>query len=152
MTPIRPRAIAALLGLWAIVLGSVGVHRHVTVETHARCTHGDEVHVRRVSDAGPGAYNGVFVPSDGWTTRTLALDDATFASADQRTLSVSVQWSALGGCPTSLRLALHVVHGALANEWKDLVPTTHTPWQMPGGGYYEIDLTASPAVSGWSLR
>lgn len=53
MTPIRPRAIAALLGLWAIVLGSVGVHRHVTVETHARCVHGDEVHVRRVSDAAP---------------------------------------------------------------------------------------------------
>jgi hypothetical protein len=51
--PVRSRALAALLGLLAIVLGSVGVHRHVTVETHARCVHGDEVHVQRVSDAAP---------------------------------------------------------------------------------------------------
>jgi hypothetical protein len=53
VTPIRPRAVAALLGLWAILLGSVGVHRHVSVEVHARCVHGAEVHVRRVSDAAP---------------------------------------------------------------------------------------------------
>lgn len=50
---LRPRAIAALLGLWAIVLGSVGVHRHVSVEAHVRCEHGAEVHVQRVSDAAP---------------------------------------------------------------------------------------------------
>lgn len=53
MSPVRPRALAALLGLLAIVLGSVGVHRHVTVETHARCEHGDVVHVQRVSDVAP---------------------------------------------------------------------------------------------------
>ncbi|NVB81337.1 MAG: hypothetical protein HOV81_23275 [Kofleriaceae bacterium] len=108
--------------------------------------------VRRVSDSGTGGYNGVFVPGDGWTARTLDLDASTFASADLHTLSVSVPWSALGTCPTHTRLALHVVHGAVANEWKDLVPGTHTPWLAPGGGFYEIDLTAPPAVSGWSLR
>jgi hypothetical protein len=51
--PLRSRAIAALLGLLAIVLGSVGVNRHVTVETHAQCEHGGEVHVQRVSDVAP---------------------------------------------------------------------------------------------------
>ncbi len=108
--------------------------------------------VRRVSDAGTGGYDGVFVPTDQWQTRTLSLDTSTFASTDMRTLSVSVPWSALGGCPKAMRLAVHVVHGVAANEWKELVPATHTPWQMPGGGYYEIDLTAAPAVANWTLR
>jgi hypothetical protein len=106
--------------------------------------------VRRVSDAGSGGYDGVFVPTDQWQTRTLALETVTFAASDQ--LSVRVPWSALGGCPTQMRLALHVVHGVAANEWKDLVPSTHTPWQVPGGGYYQIDLTASSAVAGWTLH
>jgi len=110
------------------------------------------VAVRRVSDSGSGAYDGVFVPSDGWTTRTLALESATLVSADQKTISVTVPWTAIGNCPRFLRLALHVVHGVSANEWKDLVPSTHTPWQSPGGGYYEIDLTGAPAVTSWSLR
>jgi hypothetical protein len=108
--------------------------------------------VRRVSDSGSGAYDGVFVPSDGWMTRTLALDSATLVSSDQKTISVTVPWTALGNCPTALRLAVHVVHGASANEWKDLVPSTHTPWQSPGGGYYEIDLSGAPAVTSWQLR
>lgn len=108
--------------------------------------------VRRVSDAGTGGYNGVFVPGDQWQTRAIALEAATFVSADHRTLSVRVPWSALGGCPIAMRLALHVVHGEAANEWKDLVPSTHTPWQMPGGGYYEIDLTGAQAVIGWTLH
>ena len=107
---------------------------------------------RRVSDAGTGGYNGVYVPADQWQTRSVAIDDHTFVASDQRTLSVRVSWSALGGCPTAMRLALHVVHGVSANEWKDLVPPTHTPWLAPGGGFYEIDLTAAPAVSGWTLR
>jgi hypothetical protein len=47
----RSRALAALLGLLAIVLGSVGVHRHVSVEVHATCEHGAEVHVERVGEA-----------------------------------------------------------------------------------------------------
>jgi len=48
---IRPRAAIALLGLVAIVLGTIGVHRHATVETHTRCEHGAEVHVERVGEA-----------------------------------------------------------------------------------------------------
>lgn len=106
--------------------------------------------VRRVSDAGTGGYDGVFVPTDGWQTRVLALESNTFSSSSE--LSVSVPWSALGSCPTSLRMALHVVHAQAANEWKVLVPSTHTPWQMPGGGFYEIDTTADPNVTNWSLR
>jgi hypothetical protein len=108
--------------------------------------------VRRVSDAGTGGYNSVFAPTNGWQMRVLALEPDTFVSTDHRTLSVRVPWSALGGCPTAMRLALHVVHAQSGNEWKDLVPSTHTPWQMPGGGYYEIDLTGAQAVTSWTLR
>jgi hypothetical protein len=43
--------VIALLGLVAILLGTVGVHRHATVETHTRCEHGDVVHVERVGEA-----------------------------------------------------------------------------------------------------
>ncbi|MBZ0237732.1 MAG: hypothetical protein K8M05_35790 [Deltaproteobacteria bacterium] len=56
MTLRPPRAIAALLGLVAIVLGTVGVHRHVTTVEHGRCEHGAEVHLERVggdADAAP---------------------------------------------------------------------------------------------------
>lgn len=51
MLPPRARPVIALLGLIAALLGSVGVHRHATVETHARCEHGAEVHVERVGEA-----------------------------------------------------------------------------------------------------
>ena len=61
-------------------------------------------------------------PDGGWTTRATPLAPGTdvFASADERTLSVAVPWTALGGCPTALRLAVHVVHASAGNEWKEL--------------------------------
>lgn len=107
---------------------------------------------RRTTGVDP--YDGVYVPGAGWTTRATALDPGThvFVAADHHALSLAVPWSALGGCPTALRLALHVVHAVSANEWKDLVPASHTPWLAPGGGYYELDLTGSPGVVGWLLR
>lgn len=114
------------------------------------------VAVRRTSDSGSGPYNGVYVPGGTplWSTRATGLDPLThvFVSGDSRTISVRVPWSALGGCPNRLRLAAHVVRGDVGNEWKDVVPSTHTPWAAPGGGYFEIDLTTDPAVSGWTLR
>jgi len=110
--------------------------------------------IRRQDDAGTGAYDGVYVPGTPVTfaTRTFALVPGThvFASADNGTLSVRTPWTALGGCPTATRLAAHVVHGDVANDWKDVVPTTHTPWITPGGGYYQIDLTVDPAITGWT--
>ena len=108
--------------------------------------------VRRVSDAGTGAYDGVFVPDAQWMTRATPLADGTdvFAASDE--ISVQVPWAALGGCPHALRLAVHVVHAQAGNEWKDLVPATSTPWLAPGGDYYEVDLTGAPAVTGWALR
>jgi len=105
--------------------------------------------VRRVSDSGTGAYDGVYTPAATWTTRAQPLD--ALVSSDQQTLSVAVPWTALGGCPTHVRLAAHVVHAVSGNEWKDLAPATTTPWLAPGGGYYEIDLTGSTPVAGWSL-
>ena len=112
------------------------------------------VAVRRVTDSGTGPYDGVYLPGGGWTTRATPLAPGTdvFASADERTLSVAVPWSALGGCPTELRLAVHVVHAVAGNEWKELIPATHTPWQASATGYYDIDLTGAPDVSGWALK
>ncbi len=110
--------------------------------------------VRRTDDAGTGPYDGVYQPGAPitWATRTFALLPGThvFASADNGTLSVRTPWAALGGCPTTMRLAAHVVHGDVANDWKDVVPATHTPWMTPGGGHYRVDLTADPAIDGWT--
>lgn len=109
------------------------------------------VAVRRVADSGSGgSYNGVYTQASAWATQSTPLD--VLVSADQRTLSVAVPWNALGTCPHAMRLAVHVVHGVTGNEWKDLVPSTHTPWVAPGGGYYEIDLTGSPAIASWILH
>jgi len=110
--------------------------------------------VRRTSDSGSGGYNGVYSPAGSWVTRTTPLSTGTdvFASADGRTVSVRVPWSALGGCPTRMRLVAHLVHAEVANEWKATVPSTHTPWMASGGGFYDIDLTGDPAVSGWLVR
>ena len=108
--------------------------------------------IRRVSDSGTGAYDGVYTSANAWATRATALAPMTDVFVDDHALSVQVPWTALGGCPTSLRLALHVVHAVAGSEWKDLVPSTHTPWQAPGGGYYEIDLSAPPAIANWTLH
>jgi hypothetical protein len=109
--------------------------------------------VRRVSDAGTGPYDGVYTPggAPAWATRATPLAEGTdvLVSSDNRTISVRVPWTALGGCPTGLRLTAHVVHGVAGNEWKDLVPATTTPWLTDGGGYYEIDLTQAPPSSNW---
>lgn len=111
---------------------------------------------RRVSDSGTGAYDGVYTPggTPAWTTRATALVQGTdvLISSDNRTISATIPWTALGGCPTALRLAAHVVHGVAGNEWKDLVPSTTTPWLTTGGGYYEIDLTQAPLSSNWVMN
>lgn len=111
--------------------------------------------VRRTNDFGSGPYDGVYVPAGAqpWATRSHALEPGTdvFISSDNRTLSVRTPWAALGGCPLALRLDLHVVHGVAANEWKDLVPSTHTPWIAPGGAHYRVALDGDPAIAGWTL-
>lgn len=110
------------------------------------------VAMRRTDDFGSGAYDGVYVPTGGWATRATPLVPGAdvFAAAGQDELSVRVPWAALGGCPTHLRVAGHVVNGAVGNEWKTLVPTASTPWTMPAGTAYTIDLTGPAAVSGWT--
>jgi len=108
---------------------------------------------RRITDSGSGAYDGVLLPAQSWTSRSLVFTPGVdvFVSSDNRTISTKTSWSVLGGCPTRLRLSAHVVHAVAGNEWKDLIPTTTTPWLASGGGYYEIDLTAPPAVATWSM-
>lgn len=109
---------------------------------------------RQVSDSGDGGpYDGVYAPDNAFDTLAtpLAVGANVFVSSDDRTISVVVPWVALGGCPTHLRLAMHVVHAVPANEWKELVPATTTPWQAPGGDYFDIDLTQPPAVASFAL-
>ncbi len=111
---------------------------------------------RRTNDFGSGPYNAIYASggTPAWTTRAHTLEPGfhVFASSDNRTLSVRAPWSELGGCPLAMRISVHVVNGAAGNEWKDLVPATHTPWLTGGGGYYEAALTGDPAISGWTLR
>ncbi|MCB9597737.1 MAG: hypothetical protein H6719_33780 [Sandaracinaceae bacterium] len=109
--------------------------------------------VRRTSTGMDGiAYNGVYTPAGGWTTLAHALTSADVFAEGTTALSVRVPWSAIG-CATTIRLAAHVVNGPVpGNEWKDFVPLATTPWLAAGGTYYEIDLTADPAVTGWLER
>lgn len=111
--------------------------------------------IRRTDDFGSGAYDGVYVPAGtpAWTTRATALVPGTdvFIAADNAELSVRVPWAALGGCPTQLRVAGHIVNGGAGTEWKTLAPAAHTPWMTPGGAAYTLDLTGPAAVSGWSM-
>lgn len=110
--------------------------------------------LRQLDDSGTGGYDGVFTPAATWTTRAYDLTPGTdaFVSSDHRTLSARVPWAALGGCPTTMRVAVHVVHALAGNEWKDLAPSNHTPWLAGGGGYYQVDLTGPSAVSGWTAH
>jgi hypothetical protein len=109
---------------------------------------------RQLSDGGTGAYDGVYAPDMTWDDRAtpLALGSNVFVSPDQRTLSLAVPWAALGGCPTQLRLTMHVVHAVVNNEWKDLLPASTTPWLGSGGSYFAIDLTQPPAVASFALQ
>lgn len=111
--------------------------------------------IRRTNDFGSGAYDGVYLPAGtpAWTTLATALTPGTdvFIAADNAELSVRVPWAALGGCPTQLRVAGHIVNGGAGTEWKTLVPAAHTPWMTPGGAAYTLDLTGPAAVSGWSM-
>ncbi|MEZ4400990.1 MAG: hypothetical protein R3B06_13270 [Kofleriaceae bacterium] len=109
---------------------------------------------RPQDDFGTGGYAGVYLPGAGraFVERATPLVPGVdvFVAAASSTLSVRVPWTALGGCPHALRLAAHVVNGAIANEWKDVAPAAHTPWQAPGGAAYTLDLTGPADVAGWT--
>jgi hypothetical protein len=112
------------------------------------------VAARQTSDSGmDGPYDGVYMPGSAWDDQALVLGGSNvLVSPDDRTISVIVPWAALGGCPTAMRMTWHVVNAVAGNEWKELVPSTATPWQAPGGGYYDVDLTQPPAVASFVLN
>ncbi|MFZ9889235.1 MAG: hypothetical protein ACO3JL_17210, partial [Myxococcota bacterium] len=96
-------------------------------------------------------YNRVYTGTD---FDTAGQELATFIATDNHTLSLVVPWSALvtSGCPTTLRLAGHVVKAQVGSEWTETLPPSHTPWEGQGGGFYEIDLLADPAATSWVVR
>ena len=114
------------------------------------------VAVRRTSSISSGApYDGIYTPSGSWMTMPYELREGVDVFAEGTSaIAVRVPWSQLG-CATHLRLTAHVVNGMVAgNEWKDFVPLAARPWNPAEGPgtYYEIDLTADPAVTGWVER
>ncbi|MEC7522448.1 MAG: hypothetical protein VYE22_21350 [Myxococcota bacterium] len=109
------------------------------------------VAVRRQDEAGGIAYDGVYTPAMSWTDRATPLVPGTDVFPSTSAISVRVPLAALG-CPTRLRLSAHVVNAVVAEEWKILVPAGAQPWNPMGdpGAHYEIDLTADPAIAGWT--
>ncbi len=121
--------------------------QYSNVTPYLPLTANDLVAARQLSDSCTGGpYDGVYTPAMTWDDMAapLALGSGVFWSPDDGTLSVAVPWVALGGCPTQLRLAMHVVHAVAGTEWKDLVPQTTAPWLGSGGDYFAIDLTQPP--------
>ncbi|HJL17311.1 MAG TPA: hypothetical protein RMH99_16710 [Sandaracinaceae bacterium LLY-WYZ-13_1] len=110
--------------------------------------------VRRTSDSGSGGpYNGVYEAASSWSVREtpLASGTDTWVASGGTAISIRVPWSALG-CPARIRLSAHVVNQVIGEDWKDLIPVGAQPWNPTDGpgSYYEIDLSADPAVSGWT--
>jgi hypothetical protein len=113
------------------------------------------ISARRTSDSGAtdGPWNGVWRAEGGLLTRALRLtpNAGWWVAADNHTLSLRIPRAVFDGA-TKLRVVAHVVNAAPANEWKDTLPATHTPWVAGGGGYFELDLSGPHPVSGWTLR
>ncbi len=114
------------------------------------------ISARRTSDSGSadGPWNGLWERNDqGQLAKILRFSQNTqwWIAADQHTLSLRIPRDMLGNA-THLRLSAHVVNAAAANEWKDTIPSTHTPWNPSALGFYEIDLTGAHPVANWTLR
>ncbi len=83
----------------------------------------------------PGVYvNGVAV------LRFTPGEDL-FLSADRHTLALAIPREALG-LTGPLQIAGRVVWGAPGEEWKELLPAAHTPWDTSGGDALQLDLDA----------
>ena len=80
------------------------------------------------------------ISADSFETPTLTFTVGTdmWVSSDNHTISVRVALADLG-CPKVLRLSAHVVNAVTGNEWKDVAPSTHTPWTSASEGFYVID-------------
>ncbi len=98
--------------------------------------------LRRQSDAGDavGPFNGVWEPDGSGSWRLVgrfATGRDAFFAADQHTGAVAVPRAWLGD-PGGVRLAAHVVQDVAGNEYKDLLPATHTPWTADGGAWLDL--------------
>lgn len=100
---------------------------------------------RAVTGVGPdgGPWNGVWRNGGASWQQLRRFQEGTdqWLAGDRHTLSVRVPRALLDGA-TTLRIASHLLYGAAANEWKELYPSTHTPWSG-GGDFVELDLTAA---------
>lgn len=111
--------------------------------------------LRRQSDSGDGLgpWAGVWAWTGSDWSQHLRFEPGVtmFTAADDHTISARVPWSVLGS-PETLRIAGHVVWAQPFEEWKELVPYNHSPWATSVSGYAELDLSAPPEVSLWTVR
>lgn len=116
-------------------------------------THLIGVRYKADNQDGFGPWNGVWrKEANGWALQQrLKEGREIWRAADRHTLACRIHRSQLGD-PTRIRLAGHLVYGVAGNEWKGLVPASHTPWSASASGYLEIDLGADTATSFWVTR
>ncbi len=116
-------------------------------------THGIGVRYKTDNQDGFGPWSGVWrKEAGGWVLQQrLKEGREVWRASDRHTLAYRIHRSQLGN-PTRIRIAGHLVYGVAGNEWKAVVPTSHTPWSVSTSGYLEIDLGANTAASSWVTR
>ncbi|MFU8807192.1 MAG: hypothetical protein ACNA8W_25510, partial [Bradymonadaceae bacterium] len=95
---------------------------------------------RQLSDDGSeGPWNGIWRREGGeWRQQErLQSGQDWWLADDHHTISLRIRRASLGS-PDQLRLVAHVVNAVVDNEWRDVVPADHTPWEN-GGGFMVIE-------------
>lgn len=113
------------------------------------------VGVRQKTDAndGFGPWNGVWKNTSGkWSLQTRFQSGVDFwVAGDKHTVAYKIHRAELGW-PKTLRLSGHFVNAIPSNEWKVVVPKSHTPWKTSSQGYLELSLGSSTDSSKWLIK
>ena len=98
---------------------------------------------------GGSAWTGLYERKvGGWELVAAFVDDDSMWRTTGE-IDVVVPFSLIG-TPTSIRIAGHAINEVVTQEWKDVIPTGHTPWATSTSGFYEIDLSGTHTVSSWT--
>ncbi len=102
--------------------------------------------------AGDEPWSGVYTWRDGSWQRVWGMTpgEHLWGASDRHTMSVRVPLG-LFGPARRWRLVGHAIHGEPGEEWKELLPASHTPWDG-GGGAIEIDLDGAHGQENWMVE
>ncbi|MCB9638514.1 MAG: hypothetical protein H6727_06345 [Myxococcales bacterium] len=116
-------------------------------------THLIGVRYKTDNQDGLGPWSGVWRrEAGGWVQQQRFKEGRdVWSASDRHTMSFRIRRSALGGTRW-IRLVGHLVYAVSGNEWKAVLPSTHTPWTSSGVGFLQIDLDQSKASSAWLVR